>query len=60
MLYGIHDVPMFICKELCHILSVSDTSLAYWKKKVHAEELETSQDFKLMCDLPVLSCASSC
>lgn len=59
VLYGIHDVPMFICKELCYILSVSDTSLAYWKKKVHAEELETSQDFKLMCGLPIVLCFES-
>jgi hypothetical protein len=48
VLYGLQDTPMFICKELCRILDVSDTSLAYWKKKANAEEMETSQDFKLM------------
>jgi hypothetical protein len=49
---------MFISKELCRILAVSDTSLAYWKKKVGAEEVETSQDFKLMYTLRQLALCS--
>lgn len=48
VIYGLDDVPMFINKELCAILGVSDTALTYWKRKVKAEECETSSDFRLM------------
>jgi len=48
VLFDSNNTPLFIKKELCELLSMKGTTFSYWKKKSNVEELDTSQDFRLM------------
>jgi len=48
VLFDNNNTALFIKKELCELLSMKGTTFSYWKKKSGVEELDTSQDFRLM------------
>jgi len=48
VLFDSNNSALFIKKELCELLSMKGTTFSYWKKKSNVEELDTSQDFRLM------------
>jgi len=48
VLFDSNNTALFIKKELCELLSMKGTTFSYWKKKSNVEELDTSQDFRLM------------
>ncbi|KAL6061284.1 SAM domain-containing protein [Balamuthia mandrillaris] len=48
VIFAPDGTPMLIKKELCDILRMKGTTFSYWKKKSGVEEIDTSQDFRLM------------